>query len=151
MSNYFVSMLGNVSILSTIYTICALGVIYQYFDNEKKYFILAIIFGVLFDVIYTSTFPLNTILFLVVALFVKIINNVLSNNIFMNNLVNILSIILYHLFLFIILSVTSYGNYNIMLLVNIILGSIVMTIIYTSVSYILLKFIFDKLELKQVK
>ena len=51
MSNIFPSTLGNVSYFTTIYVIISLVIIYPYYGNEKKYYILAIIFGLLFRII----------------------------------------------------------------------------------------------------
>ena len=44
-----------------------------------------------------------------------------------------------------------YGNYDIILLINIITHSLIMTIIYTSVSYFVIKLIFYIFNIKQIK
>ena len=61
MSIYFPSNLVNPSILSCLYTLITLIIIYPYFYNEKKYYILLIIFGLLIDIVYSNTFLFNTI------------------------------------------------------------------------------------------
>ena len=43
MSNIFPSTLSNISYFTTIYVIIAFGIIYPYFDNDKKFFILIFI------------------------------------------------------------------------------------------------------------
>ena len=72
MASIFPATLGNISYFTTIYTIIALVVIYPYFANEKKYYTLVIIFGALFDILYTSTLLLNVVFFLLIALVIKI-------------------------------------------------------------------------------
>ena len=60
MSNIFPSTLSNISYFTTIYIIISFAIIYPYFDNDKKFFILIFIFGILFDILYTSTIFVNT-------------------------------------------------------------------------------------------
>ena len=103
MSNIFSSTLSNISIFSTIYTVVAIVVIYPYFVNEKKFFLLIGIFGFFFDVVYTSTFPLNLIFFLLIGLVVKLLNSLFQDNILMCSLISLLCIITYHVVTFIVL------------------------------------------------
>ena len=49
MSNIFPSTLSNISYFTTIYIIISFAIIYPYFDNDKKFFILIFIFGILFE------------------------------------------------------------------------------------------------------
>ena len=124
MASVFPATLGNISYFTTIYTIIALVVIYPYFANEKKYYTLVIIFGALFDILYTSTLLLNVVFFLLIALVI-----------FTINVISIISIILYHLLAFIILNLETSQTYSLILLGNIITHSIIMTIIYTACQY----------------
>ena len=55
------------------------------------------------------------------------------------------------LLLFVILNLTTSGVYGISLLLEIITHSIIMTIIYSSISYLVIKFIYNKLDIKQIK
>ena len=93
MSNIFFSTLSDVSIFSTIYTIVAVVVIYPYFMNEKKYFLIVGFWGLLFDFVYTSTFPLNLLIFLLIGFIVKLLNNLLQSNVLTNNLISFLCIV----------------------------------------------------------
>ena len=140
MASIFPATLGNISYFTTIYTIIALVVIYPYFANEKKYYTLVIIF----DILYTSTLLLNVVFFLLIALVIKILNTNMSDNIFTINVISIISIILYHLLSFIILNLETSQTYSLILLGNIITHSILMTIVYTSISYVIIKLIYNK-------
>ena len=75
----------------------------------------------------------------------------MSDNIFTINVISIISIILYHLLSFIILNLETSQTYSLILLGNIITHSILMTIVYTSISYVIIKLIYNKLDMKQVK
>lgn len=151
MSNMFPSTLSSISYFTTIYMIIAFTIIYPYFDNDKKYFILIFVFGILFDILYTSTFMVNTFIFIIIGIVIKILYNILSDNVFVTNIISYVGIIIYHLLSFIILIITGYGNYSIILLFNIIIHSIIMTIIYTSISYFIIKFLYKKFDVKYIK
>ena len=60
-SNYIGFELVNISCLKTIYSLVALIISYNYFDNHKKYIYMSIVLGMLFDIVYTNTFMLNVI------------------------------------------------------------------------------------------
>lgn len=151
MSNIFASSLTDVSYFTTIYTVISFVVIYPYFYNKKKYYILLIIFGILFDALYTSTFIVNVFIFLEIGFVIYLLNNILSDNIFMINIISIIAIITYHLLSFIILSIAGYANYSFLLLGRIIVHSIIMTIIYTSLSYLVIKTLFNRFDIKEIK
>ena len=151
MSNFFQTTLNSISIFTTIYTIIALVIIYPYFNNERKYFILVVASGLLFDILYTSSFIFNLVLFLIVGIVIKTLYSILSENIFITNIISIIAISTYHIAAFIILSILSSINYNLLLLINIIIKSILMTIIYTTISYYSIKFVMNKLGIKQIK
>ena len=90
MSNIFPSTLSNISYFSTIYIVISFVIIYPYFSNERKYYLLVIIFGILFDMLYTGTFIFNMVLFLMLSILVKILNNVFPENIFTTNNISVI-------------------------------------------------------------
>ena len=137
LSNYFNFSLINPSLFKTIYTIIALVVILPYFNNDKKY--LYILFGtaILFDIVYTNTFILNIVLFFLIYI--------------LNKFLDILSVTLYYILTFIILNIVKYNEYSFSLLLNIITHSIIMTIIYTTILYLLTKYLYGKFNIKQIR
>lgn len=151
MSNIFPSTLSMVSFFTTIYIIISFVIIYPYFSNEKKYYILLIVFGILFDILYTSTFVINMVLFFVLGIVIKILNNVFPNNIITTNLISVIVISFYHIISFIILVLFGNIDYEITLLFNIIIRSVIMTIIYTSISYYVMKFIYNRFNVRHIK
>ena len=151
MASIFPATLGSVSYFTTIYTIISLVVIYPYFVNEKKYYILVIVFGALFDILYTSTLLINIVFFLLLAVVIKLLNTFIPNNILTINVISILCIIIYHVLSFVLLNLETSQTYDLILLGKIISHSILMTIIYTSISYIVIRFIYNKFDIKMVK
>ena len=90
-------------------------------------------------------------LYLGIGFVIYLLNNILSDNIFMINIISIIAIITYHLLSFIILSIAGYANYSFLLLGRIIVHSIIMTIIYTSLSYLAIKTLFNRFDIKEIK
>lgn len=150
-SNYVASSFTNLNLFSTLYTLVALVVIYPYFYNEKKYYILLIIFGFLIDIVYTNTFMLNIFVFLAISLVVKFLNFILPDNILMLNIMTICSVMLYHILSYVILTVINYNTYPLSLLLNICMNSIIMTVIYTSLFYLVSKILFNRFGIKQIR
>jgi len=151
MSSYFSSSFASLNMFSTMYTLIALIVIFPYFYNEKKYYILLIIFGVLMDIIYTNTFMMNVILFIIISIFIRILNYLLPENVLMLNIISVSSVVVYHILSFIILKIINYNVYPISTLFDICINSILMTIIYTSLLYFISKYFFIKLDKKQIR
>lgn len=150
-SNYIGYTYTDLSIFSTIYILLSLLVINQYFENKKKYLILLIIFGIIVDIIYTNTIGLNTVLFIITYYFSKAFHFFFPYNLFTINISNLLSIFFYHIISFFFLTILKYDSYTIWMLTKILTHSILMTIIYTTIVFLIIEFIKNKFELKEVK
>ena len=150
-SNYINTNILNPSYSLTIYSLIALIITYNYFENDKKYLYLLIVMGILFDIVYTNTLFLNVFLFLIIYLVTKKINYYIPNNLLTINIKSLIAVLLYHLITFILLVMANYYQYPFKLLGIIISRSIIMTIIYTSISYLILKKVFFKHYDKKIK
>ena len=141
----------NLSMFYTIYVLVNLGVILPYFDNKKKYFILLVIFGLIIDIAYTNTFVLNVFIFVVIYFFNKLFYSILPYNLFTVNISSVISIFIYHIISFVILLMVRYDSYSLSMLGIAISHSIIMTVIYASVMYLFIHFIYHKFGLKEVR
>ena len=150
MSIYVNTNILSPSYFRTIFTIIAFTIAIDYFDNQKKYLYLLLIFGFLFDIVYTNTFLLNIVIFLIIYLFLKIIDNIIPNNLFMINLKAIISIHIYYIFTYLMLMFAD-TYYPAKLLGLILIRSIIATIIYTTISYITFKKIYKNKYDKYIK
>ncbi len=150
-SNILNYLISNLSILYTSYILINLIIIMPYFENKNKYIIILIIFGLIIDIAYTNTFILNTVIFIALYLLNKIYFKILPYNLFTINISSLLSVIMYHIISFTILSAINYDNYNIIMLLKVISHSILMTIIYTTILYLIINYIYKKFELRNVK
>ncbi len=150
-SNYLGYTYANLSIFSTLYVLISLLVIRPYFENEKKYLLLLIVFGLLMDISYTSTFILNTCFFIIVYYFSKVFHFFFPYNFFTINISSIFCVFIYHILTFLFLLILKYDTYSIQMLFKILTHSVIMTLLYTSFIYFITTFIQKKLELKGVK
>ena len=148
MSNILPFNLVDPSCFKTIYSVISLVIIYNYFDNQKKYLSILIVLGIFFDIVYTNTFILNIIVFLVIYIVLSNLDYVITTNIFTINLKSLVCIFTYHIITYIILLLANYNNYSIKLLGLILLRSIIMTIIYTTISYLLINKIYDNKRIR---
>lgn len=147
-SNYLPFELSNPSFLKTIYTIISLTIMYKYFSNRKKYLLILIILGILFDIVYTNTFLVNTVIFITIYIIFSKIDYLMPTNIITINIKTIICISLYHILTYIILLLSHFNNYDLSLLVRILLRSTIMTIIYTTLSYLIINKIYKDKKIK---
>ena len=148
MSNIVPFNLVDPSWLKTIYSIKSLVFLYNYFDNQQKYVSIIVVLGLFFDIVYTNTFILNIIVFLVIYIILSNLDYVITTNIFTINLKSIVCVSSYHILTYIILLLANYNSYSIKLLGIIILRSLIMTIIYTTISYLIMNKIYDITKIK---
>ena len=140
--------LTNPSIFKTIYSIISLVIIYNYFDNKQKYLNILIVLGIFFDIVYTNTFILNVVVFITIYIFLSSIDYMIPTNIITINIKSISCVSLYHILTYIILLLANYNSYSLKLLGIILLRSILMTVIYTSISYLIMNKIYDNKLIK---
>ena len=150
-SNYLSYLTGNISFLSCLYVLITLINLKQYYESDKKYLLLLIIFGLLLDIVYSGTFILNATIFLIIYFFNKLFFTILPYNLIMTNVSSLFSIFIYHVITFLFLNILNYDNYSLSILFNTLINNIIMTIIYTSINYLLIKFFKEKFELKEVR
>jgi len=148
MSNIISFNLVDPSYLKTIYSVVALVIIYNYFDNHQKYLTILIVLGIFFDIVYTNTFILNIVVFFITYLILSSVDYLIPNNLLTINLKSLVAIYSYHILTYIILLLANYNHYNIKLLGMILIRSIIMTIIYTTISYLIMNKIYDNKRIK---
>ncbi len=141
----------HLSIFSAIYLLLALVVLQPYFENDKKFIIMLLVFGILFDITYTNTFVLSTCIFIIIFYLNKFLNFIFPYNLFTVNMFALISMIVYHIITFIFLTVFKFDSYGFLTLLKIIMSNIIMTITYTTIVYYIVIFISKKFNLKVVK
>ena len=143
--------LTNPTIFSTIYTLLTLIIIRKYFENPTKYYIFVAIFGFLYDLTYTNSVILNTALFLAITFLIDFFKSQLSDTILTANIAGLIAIVIYNILSYLILTIIGYNNYNPKFLLIILTHSILMTVIFTSIMYFLIDYLYTKFDLKPIR
>lgn len=135
LSNY-VSI--NTMLFNPLFSIISLIIIYPYFKNDNMSFIKScLIFGVIYDLIFTLTFPLHVLLFGLTGILIILINNFISNHLFNLPLISLAIIINYRIISYLILVLIGYLDFHFNILLNGITSSILVNIIYVLVLYLI--------------
>ncbi len=151
MSNFFVFSLNNISIFNAIFLLINFAVLFPFFENDKKMLSLIIIFGLLFDITYSNTLLLSTCIFVLIFYLNKAFNFLFPSNILTVNIFSIISMIIYHSFTFLFLKIYQFDSYNYMKILKVIFSNMIMTVLYTTLLFWLLDFIFKRFNLKKVR
>ena len=141
----------SISMFYTIYTLITLMIIYPHFENQNKFLLLLVIFGLLTDLIYSNTFIFNTCLFYMIYKANKVFHFFFPYNLLTINISNLLWVYLYHIITFLFLVLLNFDHYSISILLKILLNSTIMTIIYTTIIYWIINLVKQRFELKEVK
>lgn len=101
LTNFLPYSVGDLSLFTPLTTIVALVIIYPFFYREdKKYYILGVITGFIYDLFYTNLWFLNGILFLLVSFLVTKLYKLVGSNFFK---------ILFQIFIIIVIYESSYA------------------------------------------
>ena len=139
-SSYFIPM----------FTIISLIIIYPYFNNENKgYFRLCFIFGMLYDIVFTNTFGLNITLFLFIGYMISVFDITFSASFFTMILKTFLVIVLFDFFNYSILLLLQYFHYNVYDLLFKILKSIPLNLIYITILYFTTEYLSKKHNIRK--
>lgn len=150
-SNFFFFLPNNLSFFSATFLLINFVVLYSYFENDRKFLTLIIIFGLLFDITYSNTLLLNTCIFAFIFYINKLFNFFFPSNIFTVNIFSFISMIIYNVISFFILKLLQFDSYNYIIIIKVILSNILITILYTSIVYYIINYIYKKLNLKKIR
>lgn len=148
-----VSLLINQdSLFVPLLAIMSLIVIYPRIKNKPSIVLMGGILGLLYDIVYTQTPFLNTILFICLALVVLIFYKYVPINIVNSYVLAILLISLFRISSYLILVLFLELSFNWDVLFKSIYSSLIINIIYlTVVPFILNKIVGRKKKKKQIK
>lgn len=150
-SNFLGYTINSLSIFSAIYVLINLVVLQQYFEDDRKYLVFIVVFGMLMDIVYSNTFILSACIFVTIFYANKFFSFFFPYNIFTINGFSLLSMIIYHIITFIFLSTLRFDVYGILILLKIICCNIIMTILYTTIMYYIIDFVYKKFKLKVIR
>ena len=89
------------SSIAPLFSLLSLVLVYPYYCHDKrKMFICAIVMGILYDIVYTNSLFLNTLIFLGIIYLVDKIHKVLTNSLFNTFLVSNIVICIYRVVIY---------------------------------------------------
>lgn len=126
-----ISIYTNNTLFVPLCTLTSLLIMYKNYEKKEDiYFIFLGIVGIIYDSLYTDIFLLNTCVFLVVGIIIKILNIYLSHKITSNIVKLLIVIMLYRLITYIVLWLINYIDFEFIVLLKSIYSSILLNIFY---------------------
>lgn len=142
LTNYLPFMINDLSLFTPLLTLVTIFIIYPYFrKKEKKYFIMLLIIGLLYDLLYTNLIFFNAIMFLGIGYISKIIYKNYEINYFNLILYTVLLVVIYESVTALIFFIFNLVPITIPKVVYKITHSLLLNIIYAEIIYIILKLI----------
>lgn len=133
-----------------LFSLLSLVVLYPYYShNKRKMYASAITMGILYDIVYTNTLFLNTLLFLFLIYLVNRVYKVLTNNFINTFLIATITIILYRVINYLFFIVLGLISWNIGDIVECISHSLIINYVYIALFYFGLYAISKKLQIKR--
>jgi len=150
----FDSIISNFISLNSIFipllTLMALIVIYPYFNiNKSKYLLACFVTGICYDLIYTNTIIIHGFLFLVLGFVVIKLNLILSNNYVNVAIMALIVITIYRIVSYGLLLITANVSFDFLILFKSIYSSLILNIIYVSLTFIITDRIANKLKIRR--
>ncbi len=141
----FSNFLKIYSLLSPLFVLMTLIVIYPFLLNEKNEFYKYCFFsGVIYDIVYTDTIIVHGFLFLIIGFLITKINLILANNHINVMVMALIVMVLYRSILYLLLVLT--GNVNPSW--EYYLQSIYLSIVSNVIYVFILNIVTDKLSIK---
>ena len=149
-------ILSNLLTYSTyLYPLCSLlslVIIAPYFKKRciQKYFVYSAILGLLYDIVYTETLFLNMVLFFLIAVLIKLIYNLIKNTLLNTYIISLFIIICYRLSNYLIFLLIKYLSFNLKILFDSIINSLLLSFSYILIFFYLGRLIYKKSNEKKI-
>lgn len=144
------SLFSFTSPISPLFTLLSLIIIYPYCDtNNKKYYIYPIVLGVLYDITYSNSLFLNTLIFIGYSYLLTKVFRVFTINYINFLIVSFLSIIGYRIVTFVFMHIIGVMRFNVEILIDSISHSIISNFIYITIFYVIITLVSNKLNIKK--
>lgn len=127
------------SLFLSLFSIMCLIVIYPYLKNRNNIFYIGPIMGLFFDIVYTQTLFLNTLLFFLITFLIYFYYKYMPFNIINTLLISFFSIIIYRSMTYICFLIFYDDSFNIYTLIKSIYSSIIINYIYVLIMNSLCK------------
>lgn len=132
------------SFFLTLFSLMCLIIIFPYLKNKNNIFYIALIIGLFYDIVYTQTLFLSTILFFCIALMISIYYKYMPYNIINTLILSFLSILLYRFISYVGYLIFSDNLFDFYILIKSIYNSIILNFSYVLVMNGICKMLLKK-------
>lgn len=139
LSNVIISSYQNINYLFPIILISSFTIFYNIIKNKKVFFILIIVLGIIYDLLYSDIPMLNLYYFLLLGLFLHIFYLNKKPTYFNIVLISIFSFIFYDIYIAFILILLDYINIEVSFIIYKIASSFLINFLFVLLSTILLR------------
>jgi len=148
----FSNIVNNHSLLTPLFLLTTLSILYPYFKNNKTNFVIvSIIWGLLYDIAFTNSPFINTISFGLSSGLIILVYNYVSYNIFSSNFINIINIIFYRTINYLLLCIIDFINFNEFTLLEGIYNSLLVNVIYGVIIFVIVNLLSKIFNIKRVE
>lgn len=148
----FSNIVNNHTFLTPLFLITSLSILYPYFKNKKfNFVIVSIICGLLYDISFTGSPFIDTIVFGLCSGLIILIYNYVNYNIFSSNFINVIIIIFYRIVSYLLLCIIDFIKFNEISLLEGIYNSLLVNIVYGFIMFIIIDLIAKIFNVKRVE
>ena len=118
----------NTNLFNNFLTVTSLIIISKMLDKKNKFYILSIIVGLIYDLIFTNRLGFSVLMFFLTAVFIKNIDKIVKTHF---KIIQYLVIFIFYRFIsYLILILTGYLSFNWLVILKAIYSSIIVNLIY---------------------
>ncbi len=148
LSNFLPFTVGNLSYFTPLFTVMSLFLIYSFFKKKdrKKYFYVIIIFGFIYDLLYTNLLFYHAILFIILGWVVVLLHKYLDTNYAMLLIEGAILVVCYQTFstmLMVAFQIVPVTFYDFLYLVE---HTMLINILYLELGFFLIRMLFKKYQ-----
>ena len=138
-SNIITTTYQNINYFFPMILVSSIPITYSLIKNKKIFLIILIILGLIYDLLYSDIFLINTYYFILYYLFLHVFYQNRKTNYFNIILISVLGFIIYDIYVFLILILLDYSYFEIEYLYYKIFHSFILNFLYVIISIIILK------------
>ena len=138
------------SLFLPLIVLTSIIVLRPYFKKIDFYYLFCFIIGILYDLIYTGNYFMDSAFFLIIGLLICFISANMPNNVFVSVFEIVISIAFYRLMSFMFLFLNGVVLFSLDLLLKSIYCSLITNVIYGIVLYFVLYSISKKFKIERI-
>lgn len=148
----FSNIVSSNSILTPLFLLTSLSILYPYFKNNKiNFFIVCCICGLFYDIVFTDSIFINTISFGICSGIILIGYNFVNYNICSCNFINIINIVFYRIISYLLLCIVDFISFKESLLLEGIYNSLIVNLIYGILLFIIVDLLSKIFNIKRIE